>query len=144
MNFSFSDFYHFARIDLTKEATTLPIKNIIHAMMSKNAQFVFNKVIHCLEVYNLYINLKDTINITSFLLCFCCEEIVFWIYDSLINEFKMQELFKQENDFFEKEIAFIKNLGNVFKIFSEENEKNIQKFLEETLPKFFKSLFLMN
>lgn len=91
--------------------------------------------------YILYINLKDTINITSFLLCFCCEEIAFWIYDSLINEFKMQELFKQENDFFEKEIAFIKNLGNVFKIFSEENEKNIQKFLEETLPKFFKSLF---
>ena len=81
------------------------------------------------------------ISIISFLLCFACEEVCFWIFDSLLNELFSQEFFLEETDLFEQEITVVHNLGKVFKIFSEENEELIKTFLKDHIKICFNTCF---
>ena len=75
------------------------------------------------------------------MLCFTCEEICFWILDSLIVELFSNDFFKEDSNFFEQEINVILNLGKVFKIFSEENEELIKKFLNISIKVCFRTCF---
>lgn len=82
------------------------------------------------------------ISIVSFLLCFACEEISFWIFDFLMNELCLNEFYQENTNIIEQEILVIKNLGKVFKIFIEEDENLINNFLSTHINVCFKTGFL--
>lgn len=80
--------------------------------------------------------------VASFLLCFCCEEVAFWIYDTLINEYLPNDYFQKEELFLEKEVKLLTNLGLAFKIFTPEQQQIIEIFLTQKIECYFRTFFV--
>lgn len=78
----------------------------------------------------------------SFLLCFTCEEVVFWIFDSFLHELYSEEIYAENSDFCNQEVSLIISLSKTFKILDEENEGYVIGLLKTHLKTCFQTIFL--